>query len=123
MSNKRSAICIIQRGDRFLCVWNANYGGWSFPGGKVEPGESIATAAERELCEETGVRAISVLQWVYEGPGTIPGWTVTAFRVSEYIGEPREAEIGRPVAWFTLEEFLKWSPFAPFYRRLFMKEG
>ena len=28
---------------------------WAFPGGRVEPGESLSAAVERELAEETGL--------------------------------------------------------------------
>lgn len=33
---------------------------WGFPGGKIDTGESIASATERELTEETGVTARSI---------------------------------------------------------------
>ncbi|MGE0015421.1 MAG: NUDIX domain-containing protein [Candidatus Methanomethylophilaceae archaeon] len=39
---------------KFLMVFNGKRGGWEMPGGKVEAGESIAEAAEREFAEEAG---------------------------------------------------------------------
>jgi ADP-ribose pyrophosphatase YjhB (NUDIX family) len=35
-------------------------GCWGFPGGGVEPGETLEKAAQREVMEETGVRAHAV---------------------------------------------------------------
>jgi mutator protein MutT len=38
---------------------------WEFPGGKVEPGESLLDAANRELTEELNVAAVSVGEPIY----------------------------------------------------------
>ncbi len=49
-------------------------GRWSVPGGRVEPGESLTTAVEREVLEETGlpVRAGAVVGRVrVPGPGVL----------------------------------------------------
>jgi 8-oxo-dGTP diphosphatase len=47
---------VIRRGDRYLIgqrPTHKHHGGlWEFPGGKVEPGETLSDAAERETCEE-----------------------------------------------------------------------
>ncbi|WP_314780224.1 NUDIX hydrolase [Actinomyces massiliensis] len=39
-----------------LLVHRPRYDDWSFPKGKVEPGESVRTCAVREVAEETGAR-------------------------------------------------------------------
>ncbi len=41
-------------------------GQWSVPGGRVEPGETLAAAVEREVLEETGlhVRCGAFIGWV-----------------------------------------------------------
>jgi 8-oxo-dGTP diphosphatase len=46
---------------RLLLVQRAkdpNRGCWSLPGGRLEPGESAAEAAAREVYEETGIRVV-----------------------------------------------------------------
>jgi len=50
------ALVVVRKGHRFLLTQEKKYGSsWSIPGGRVEPGESLAEAAVREVFEETGV--------------------------------------------------------------------
>ena len=55
---------VVRDGDRYLvCRRPAHkrHGGlWEFPGGKLEPGESLLDAARREMREELGVDVRSV---------------------------------------------------------------
>jgi bis(5'-nucleosidyl)-tetraphosphatase len=48
-------------GRRFLLLRNRRHGSWGFPKGKLEDGEDHASAARRELAEETGVADIEPL--------------------------------------------------------------
>jgi ADP-ribose pyrophosphatase len=42
------------RDDRFLMVYNPERKGWEMPGGHIEAGESVISAAKREYAEEAG---------------------------------------------------------------------
>jgi 8-oxo-dGTP pyrophosphatase MutT (NUDIX family) len=49
-------------GDKVLLIRHTYVPGWQFPGGGVDPGETIEAAARRELIEETGYRASGPLE-------------------------------------------------------------
>ena len=49
-----SAAGLVRRGSEALLVRSSRRG-WEFPGGEVEPGESVMDALAREIREETGV--------------------------------------------------------------------
>ena len=61
-------------GDKLLLIRRANppgQGYWSRPGGHVEPGETWQEAVEREVLEETGLRATCgrFVGWVERSAG------------------------------------------------------
>jgi 8-oxo-dGTP pyrophosphatase MutT (NUDIX family) len=45
-------------GPEVLLVHRPQYGDWSFPKGKLEPGETLEECALREVEEETGLRCV-----------------------------------------------------------------
>ena len=47
---------VVVRDGRVLLVHRPRYDDWTFPKGKLDPGESFEDAALREVEEETGVR-------------------------------------------------------------------
>ncbi len=56
---------VTRRGGEVLLVHRPKYDDWSFPKGKLDPGEHAVTAAVREVSEETGLD-------VRLGPGLAP---------------------------------------------------
>jgi 8-oxo-dGTP diphosphatase len=78
---------------------------WEFPGGKVEPGESVADAVVRELREELGIEARGceeMARYRFAYPGKTP-IELIFLRVAGFDGEPRNL-IFHEIAWTPREE-------------------
>jgi 8-oxo-dGTP diphosphatase len=87
-------------------------GYWEFPGGKVEPGESLDAALARELHEELGIVVTRSCRWitrVFEYPHATV--RLNFFRVFGWDGEPHPHE-GQVFSW-TLPDAVEVTPLLP----------
>lgn len=80
---------------------------WSLPGGRVEPGETVAEAALRELDEEVQVRAriiglAGVLDVILkDSTGSLTGHFVVVTHAGQWLaGEPQTGAEAVEVGWF-----------------------
>lgn len=83
---------------------------WAFPGGSVHFGETLAEAAQRELQEETGLRATDIrFQAMFEliddgTKGDTPHHFLLAVHRAEATGEPVAADDAADAGWFAISE-------------------
>jgi ADP-ribose pyrophosphatase len=81
---------------------------WEFPAGTVDPGESAAAAAGRELLEETGLHAESLepLGDYYPDTGRLSVESTAFFAICSEHPEPPPAETALEVRYVTLPMLL-----------------
>ena len=101
-------MCMVRNGDQVLVQDRKDPGwpGYTFPGGHVEPGESLVRSVIREVYEETGLtieapRLCGVKQWTAEDGGY--RYLVFLFRAERFTGELRSSDEGE-VCWLPLAE-------------------
>ena len=84
------------------------WSGLTFPGGHVEPGETVVASVIREVQEETGLTVSNLqncgyIQWY--NPIKQSQYFVFLFKTSTFSGELKDSVEGK-VKWMTLEEML-----------------
>lgn len=111
-----AALAVLVEDDRVLLVRRTNppdAGLWGYPGGRVEPGETVFAAAERELAEETGLAAeardfltlIDVIR--REGGALAHHFALAAVLCARRAGEPVAAGDASEAAWVPLADLLE----------------
>ena len=104
-----AAIGVIFRKGKVLLVRRKNppdAGKWAFPGGKIEWGESIERSAEREILEETGVRAVAeriitaIDCYEWRDDELIRHYILIAVLCGWISGEPEASDDALEARWF-----------------------
>lgn len=114
----RVIAAVIRRDARYLVCQrpsNKRHGGlWEFPGGKLEPGESLLQAAIRELSEELDVRVTGLGEVLFTAldPGSE---FAIEFVPTSIEGDPKCIE-HTDLQWLALDDVMQM-PLAPSDRR------
>ncbi len=97
---------VVVRDGLVLLVHRPRYDDWSFPKGKLDPGESFEEAALREVEEETGVRAslgreLPATRYEVRGrPKLVRYWCMTPEAETDFVPNDETDEL----RWATPDE-------------------
>ncbi len=97
---------IIRRGNRIVLIERKNPPlGWALPGGFVDYGESLETAAHREAAEETGLRLTNLRQFrAYSDPARDPRQhNISIVFTADGGGDLTSGDDAANAAWFPLD--------------------
>ena len=124
IDDKETDLVVVQKRIKY---WT----GYTFPGGHVEPGESFADSAAREVFEETGLtvsnlECCGVIHW--DDLDKQDQYLVYLYRTESFSGELLEATDEGSVEWMQLEELKamdqeKMAPNFAKYLELFLMPG
>jgi 8-oxo-dGTP pyrophosphatase MutT (NUDIX family) len=119
-------VAVTDPAGRVLVIRRTDNGNWALPGGGIDVGESLTSAAVREVEEETGVRCeVTGLVGIYTNPRHVIHYTsndevrqefsilLTARAIS---GEPTPSSESSSVEWVALDAMLEEYPMHPSMR-------
>lgn len=108
---------VVFHSGRVLLVRRSNapaQGQWAIPGGRIELGERMQEAAEREVLEETGI-IVRAREPIYafdiverdEGGGIVYHYVIVDLAAEFVSGEPTAGDDGLEARWISKKESLE----------------
>ena len=115
-----TTLCLLTKGDEILLQnrVKTNWRGYCFPGGHVEPGESVVDSVIREMQEETGLTVITPkLCGIKQFPIDGGRYLVFFFRADHFEGTLHSSEEGK-VEWIRRQDLSALSTVTDFMQML-----